>query len=217
MLRLLALVGQFNELERDLVAEWSELRLQLTLEQESRAGRASALLAPANPGRHGKIVTFAVDRRGHGIGAEGVRRLLGRLDDERIEGTLELRNVQKAPPEELRRKETLRAQWEQRLSTVPPDWSDIYAQVQLDSTDYVERGALLLAPINPARFGGPAALRFRSAHHFGYGVSPEMAGRCFERCDEEGITGDVEILYVLSDTHPEATQGPVWLLGGRTV
>jgi hypothetical protein len=27
----------------------------------------------------------------------------------------------------------------------------------------------------------------------------------------------VEILYVLSDTNPEATQGPVWLLGGRTV
>ena len=44
-----------------------------------------------------------------------------------------------------------------------------------------------------------------------------MAGRCFERCDDEGITGAVEILYVLSNTHPEATQGPVWLLGGRTV
>jgi len=125
--------------------------------------------------------------------------------------------VEKAPPEELRRKETLRAQWEHRLTAVPSDWSDIYAQVRLDSTDYVERGALLLAPINPARYGGPTALRFRSAHHFGYGVSPEMAARCFERCDEEGITGDVEILYVLSDTHPEATQGPVWLLGGRTV
>jgi hypothetical protein len=217
MLRLLGLVEQFNGLEHDLVDEWSELRLQLTLEQESRAGRAAALLAPANPGRHGKIVTFVVDRRGPGIGAEAARRLLRRLDDERIEGTLELRNVQKAAPEELPKKEPLRAQWERRLSTVPPDWSDIYAQVQLDSTDYVERGALLLAPINPARFGGPAALRFRSAHHFGYGVSPEMAARCFERCDEEGITGDVEILYVLSDTHPEATQGPVWLLGGRTV
>jgi hypothetical protein len=44
-----------------------------------------------------------------------------------------------------------------------------------------------------------------------------MAARCFERCDEEGITGEVEILYVLSDTNPESTQGPVWLLGGRTV
>jgi hypothetical protein len=217
MLRLLRLVGQFNELERDLVDEWAELRLQLTVDEEARAERAAALLAPANPGRHGRIVRFAIDRRGAGIGPEAVRRLLKRLDDEGIAGTLELQSLRKAPPEEPLRKETLRAQWERRLTGVPSDWSDIYAQVRLDSTDYLERGALLLAPINPTRFGAPAALRFRSAHHFGYGVSPGMAARCFARCDEEGITGEVEILYVLSDTHPEATQGPVWLLGGRTV
>jgi hypothetical protein len=217
MLRLLPLVGQFNELERDLVDEWAELRLQLTLEEEARAERAAALLAPANPGRHARIIRFAVDRRGPGIGPESLRRLLKRLDDDGIEGTLELQSVQKAVPEELRRKETLRDQWERGLTRIPSDWSDIYAQVRLDSTDYLERGALLLAPINPARFGGAAALRFRSAHHFGYGVSPGMAARCFARCDEEGITGEVEILYVLSDTNPEATQGPVWLLGGRTV
>jgi hypothetical protein len=217
MLRLLRLVEQYNELERDLVDEWVELRLQLTVEDESRAERTAALLAPANPGRHAKIIRFAVDRRGPGIGTEAVRRLLKRLDDERIEGTLELRSIQKAPPEELRGKETLRAQWELRLTAMPADWSDIYAEVRLDSTDYLERGALLLAPMNPARFGGPAALRFRSAHHFGYGVSPDMAARCLERCDEEGITGAVAILYVLSDTHPVETQGPVWLLGGRTV
>jgi hypothetical protein len=217
MLRLLPLVGQFNELERDLVDEWAELRLQLTLEEEARAERAAALLAPANPGRHARIIRFAVDRRGPGIGPESLRRLLKRLDDDGIEGTLELQSVQKAVPEELRRKETLRDQWERSLTGVPSDWSDIYAQVRLDSTDYLERGALLLAPINPARFGGPAALRFRSAQHFGYGVSPGMAARCFARCDEEGITGEVEILYVLSNTHPVATQGPVWLSGGRTV
>jgi hypothetical protein len=217
MLRLLRLVGQFNELERGLVDEWAELRLQLTVQEESHAERAAALLAPANPGRHGRVIRFVVDRRGPGVGPEALRRLLKRLDDERIEGTLALQSVLKAVPEELRRKETLRAQWERRLSGVPADWSDIYAEVRLDSTDYLERGALLLAPVNPARFGGPAALRFRSAHHFGYGVSPEMAARCFARCDEEGITGEVEILYVLSDTHPVATQGPVWLLGGRTV
>jgi hypothetical protein len=217
MLRLLRLVEQYNELERDLVDEWAELRLQLTVDDESRAERTAALLAPANPGRYGRILRFAVDRRGAGIGAEALRRLLKRLDDERIEGTLELRSIQKAAPEEVRGKEPLRAQWELRLTAMPSDWSDIYAQVRLDSTDYLERGALLLAPINPAQFGGPAALRFRSAHHFGYGVSPEMAARCFERCDEEGITGDVDILYVLSDTDPVGTQGPVWLSGGRTV
>jgi hypothetical protein len=217
MLRLLRLVEQFNELERDLVDEWAELRLQLLVEEESQAERAAALLAPANPGRRGKIVRFAVDRRGLGVGPEAIRRLLRRLDEEGIDGTLELQSVQKAAPEELRTKETLRAQWDRRLAALPSDWSDIYAEARLDSTDYLERGALLLAPLNPARYGGPAALRFRSAHHFGYGVSPEMAARCFERCDEEGITGEVEILYVLSDTHPVATQGPVWLLGGRVV
>ena len=217
MLRLLRLVEQFNELERGLVDEWAELRFQLTVDDESRAERTAALLAPANPGRRGRVIHFESERRGPGIVPEAIRRLLKRLDDEGIPGTLELRSVVKTPPEELRRKATLRAQWERRLTTVPSDWSDIYAEVRLDSTDYLERGALLLAPVNPVRFGGPAALRFRSAHHFGYGVSPEMAARCFERCDEEGITGDVEIIYVLSDTHPVGTQGPVWLLGGRTV
>ena len=212
MLRLLRLVEQLSELERGLVDEWAELRFQLTVDDEPRAERAAALLAPANPGRLG-----TVDRRGPGIAPEALRRLLKRLDDEGITGTLALKGVQKAPPEELRTKETLRAQWDLRLAAVPPDWSDIYAQVRLDSTDYLERGALLLAPANPARYGGPADLRFRSAQHFGYGVSPGMAARCFERCDEEGITGEVEILYVLSDTNPVATQGPVWLLGGRTV
>src|SRR3989440_13018128 len=99
MLRPLRLVEQYNELERDLVDEWAELRLQLTVDDESRAERTTALLAPANPGRHGRIIRLAVDRGGPGIGAEALRRLLKRLDDERIEGTLELRSIQKAPPE----------------------------------------------------------------------------------------------------------------------
>ena len=217
MLRLLRLVEQFNELEQGLAEEWAELRLQLTVADESRRERAAALLAPANPGLYGATLRFAVDRGGSGVAPEAVRRLLKRLDVERITGSLELRSVQKASPVELHEKETLRTQWERRLAAAPTDWSDIYAEVRLDSTDYVERGALLLAPINPARFGEPASLRFRSAHHFGYGVSAEMAARCFERCDDEGITGEVEILYVLSDTQPVATQGPVWKLGGRTI
>jgi len=44
-----------------------------------------------------------------------------------------------------------------------------------------------------------------------------MAARCLQRCDEEGITGEVEILRALSDTDPVGTQGPVWLVGGRSV
>lgn len=217
MLRLVRLVDQFNESERELVDDWAELGFQLTVYDDARGERAAALLAPANPGRLGNRIRFAIDRRGPGIGPEAVRRLLKRLDDERIGGELELIRAQKAPPAELRKKETLRGQWERALATLPPDWSDVYGEVRLDSTDYVERAALLLAPVNPARFGGRASLRFRSAHHFGYGASPEMTGRCLERCDGEGFTGEVAILHALSDTHPVGTQGPVWLLGGRTV
>ena len=217
MLRLVRLVDQFNELVRGSVDEWSELRLELTVDDQARVERATALLSPANPGRLGRQIRFATDRTGRGIGPEAARRLLKRLDDEGIAGELELVGVQKAPPEEIRRKETLREQWERQAAALPADWSDLYGEVRLDSTDYVERAALMMAPLNPAGFGDQPTLRFRCARQFGYGASPEMTVRCLERCDNEGITGQANVLHVLSDTQPVATQGPVWILGGRVV
>ena len=123
----------------------------------------------------------------------------------------------KTPPEERHLRTPLREQWEQQLALLPADWSDLYAQVTFDSSDYLEPAALALAPLNPSSFGSSPTFRFRCAHHFGYGVSPEMASRCFARCDEQGITGTVEVLHVLSDTQPVGTQGPVWFVGGRNV
>ena len=217
MLRPLRLVGQFSEIERALPRDWGEARLVLDVADDARCDRAAALLGPANPGRRGKQIRFAVARRGAGIGFEAARRLLKRLDDEGIAGELQLVGVQETASQERRERASLRSQWDSALAALPADWSDLYAEVRFDSTDYVERAALLLAPVNPARFGAQNALRFRAAHHFGYGVSPEMAGRCFERCDHEGMTGTLEVLRVLSDTHPVGTQGPVWLVGGRSV
>jgi hypothetical protein len=89
--------------------------------------------------------------------------------------------------------------------------------VELLSSDYLERAALLLAPLNPARYGGKPGFRCRVARRFGYGASPEMTIRCFERLDEEGIRGRVAVLRALSDTRPLQTQGPVWYVGGRSV
>jgi hypothetical protein len=217
MLRPLNLVDSFNAIERQLPDGWAEATLTLTVADDARCDRAAELLAPANPGRHGKKIRVTIARRGGGVAPDGVRRLLRRLVMEHIDAELELVSMLETPRAELRRRESLRDQWEGALASLPSDWSDVYAEVRFDSTDYVERAALLLAPVNPSRYGGPAALRFRCAHHFGYGVSPEMAARCFERCDEEGITGEVEILRALSDTYPVATQGPVWLVGGRSV
>ncbi len=100
---------------------------------------------------------------------------------------------------------------------MPGDWSDLYGEVELDSSDYLDRAALLLAPVNPARDGNRVAFRFRAARRFGYGVSPEMARRCLERLDAEGTRGTVRVLRALSDTRPVQTQGPVWYVGGKSV
>jgi hypothetical protein len=217
MLGLVTLVGRFNEIESELPGDWAEATLVLVVPDAGRCGRAAALLGPTNPGRLGSRIRFTTTRHGGGVGPEGVRRLLRRLDQEGIRGVLELVTAREETRADLRRHESLHDQWKRLLDGLPSDWSDLYAEVRFTSTDFIERAALLLAPLNPARYGGPYALRFRCAHHFGYGAAPEMATRCLRRCDEEGITGEVEILRALSDTNPVGTQGPVWLVDGRAV
>jgi hypothetical protein len=215
------LASDFSRIERGLPDNWAEAQLVLAVRDAGRSERAAALLGPANPGRRGNRIQFMVSRRGTGLTPDAVRRLLRRLDKEGIAGRVELVRATEVPKAELkavlRARPSLQEQWERALATLPPDWSDLYAEVQLDSTDYLERAALMLAPANPLRDGGATGLRFRCARTFGYGVSPQMAARCLERCDEERITGVVTILRALSDTYPVATQGPVWYVGGRSV
>lgn len=217
MLRSVRLVEQFNAIERDLPDGWAAARLRLDIADDGRCDRAAALLGPANPGRRGPHIRFTAARRGAGTGPEAVRRLLRRLDQEGIAGDLALVGADEAPAEVVRKRSRLSGAWADALAALPPDWSDLYAEVRLDSTDFLERAALLLSPLNPARYGGQTGFRFRCARRFGYGTAPQVVARYLERCDEEGITGEIEILHVLSDTVPVATQGPVWHVGGRTV
>ena len=107
--------------------------------------------------------------------------------------------------------------WDEALSELPPDWSDLLCELELDSSDHLPRAALLGAPMNPTRVVDANALRFRCSGKQGYGVSPGMARRCFERMDAEGITGRITIQQVLSDTENAVTQGPIWRLAGRSV
>jgi hypothetical protein len=100
---------------------------------------------------------------------------------------------------------------------LPADWSDLFAEFELASSDFLAGAALHLAPINPRRDGTRLALQFRSARRFGYGAAPQMVRRCLERCDAAGIHGRVRFLRALSDTRPVQTQGPVWQLDGRTI
>ena len=214
------LVRQWGEIERDLPDDWSEARLSLRVADADRAERAAAVLGPLSPGRSGDRIRFFCARGGGGAGPEAVRRALRRLDDERIGGELELVGSAEAARERDASgaaAPTLTASWDTAVNSLPPDWSDLYVQADLRSSDHLERAALMLAPLNPARHDDRPSFRFRVARRFGYGGSAEMARRCFERCDAERITGRVEVLRAVSSSDHVATQGPVWYVGGRSV
>jgi hypothetical protein len=213
----MSLAADWDELQQSLAESWGTANLRLTVPEEGQCERAAALLGPANPGRRGNVIRFYAARRGEGHSPEIIRRLLERLDTEGIPGELDLVGAVEAAaaPEVVRPR--LVAAWDEAVAGLPPDWSDLYAELELESSDWLERAALLLAPVNPARYGEAPGFRFRVAKRFGYGASPDMTRRCLERVDAEELRGEIRILRVLSDTHPVATQGPVWYVEGRSV
>ncbi len=209
---------QWREIERSLPEGWSDARLALTVADEREAERAAALLGPANPGRSSNRIRFYTTQRGAGTAPEAIARLLRRIDEEGIRGELELVSSGKPEPIPVETsRSTLAESWDAAVASLPEDWSDVYAEIELSSTDYLEPAALALAPVNPARYAGKPGFRFRCARRFGYGASPGMVRRCLERLDERGIRGEVRILRALSDTKTVGTQGPVWYVGGRSV
>jgi hypothetical protein len=217
MLPAVTLAAQWREAESRLRDDTADARLLLTVDDESKAPRASALLGPAMPGRRGREIRFSYATGGEGIAPSALERLLARLDEEGIGGQLELvaAGGRIEPPAPQRA--TLAAAWDALAETLPPDWSDLYGEIELASTDYLDRAALLLSPLNPARYGDAPGFRFRVSRRFGYGTSNGMARRSLERLDGDGITGEIRVLYVLCDTDPVGTQGPVFRLEGRAV
>jgi hypothetical protein len=221
----MALADRADEIIRGLPRDWERARLDLTLEEPEDADRAALILAPATPGRSAGGFTLHVHDGASGLAPtpEVARRVLARLDEAGIRGRLRLAEHERpapqlqAPAPVAADGATLASSWDGLVRRLPPDWSDLYGEIELDSTDYLERGALLLAPINPARAGGPASFRFRAANRRGYGVASVMARRAFERLDDEGLTGRIRILRVLSDTNAPFSQGPVWREDGRAV
>jgi len=210
MLGLVRVADQFRELEAQLPADWADVRLALVVDDPAQGERAAALLGPLGPTRFGSRVQVTVPRRGGAV--ERLRRLLVRIDRDRIRGRLEVVTSSSSvaevgdapiswPP--------LEEAWLAAAAALPEDWSDVYAEVELASSDFLAPGALQLAPLNPSRPDRGLSLKFRVARSYGYGASPEMARRCLARLDEEGINGRLAILWALSDTKAVATQGPV--------
>ena len=213
----MALVDQWNEIETGLDPNWQEVSLTLAVADETRLSRAAALLGPAGPGRHGAALRFSAHRTGDGVGPEAVRRLLDRIDDEEIDGMLSAGTVAVAEASSVEPAPSLASAWDATLAALPADWTDLLVELELTSSDHLEPGALLIAPLNPLRRAGKPGFRFRVARSFGYGASPGMARRCLERLDDAEFAGDLRIVEAMSASHPVGTQGPVWYLAGKAV
>ena len=218
----MALVNDWQAAEAALPARWGEARVQLALEQADDEERTLALLAPLQPLRSGRAtVSLRIVRGGGGPSPAGLARALARLDAERLHARLSVNGVvDQAPPAApaaAASAPSLPDSWDAALAVLPADWTDLLGEIELDSSDYLEPGALELAPLNPRRVGDSLRLQFRSASSFGYGASPGMVRRCLERCDAAGMRGRVSVLRVLSDTRPVGTQGPVWQIDGQMV
>jgi hypothetical protein len=216
-------VEQWRAIEDSLGGAWEDVDLAFTVEDRAAVDGASAVLGPLGPGRSGNVLRMHVSSRGGG--PEKLRNLLERLDRKRLWGTLELVGATvPAPPDAGERTaepavptRSLVAAWDAAVAELPPGWSDLLCELELESTDLLPRAALLGAPLNPTRVPGATALRFRVSNGSGYGASAGMARRCLERMDAEGIRGHVRVLEVLSDAETVATQGPVWRIAGRAV
>jgi hypothetical protein len=205
------------------------------VDEPEEADRAALILGPAAPGRTANrfVLNVYAGRERLGTSPDVARRVLARLDREGIRGRLRVvatdgdQPAEAAPEEyaptvdgraEAEAPRSLAASWQALVNTLPPDWSHCYAEIVLDSSDFLERAALLLAPANPLRPDArPTILRFRAARVVGYGISAGMARRCFERLDAEAITGRVAVLRVVSEDRPVGTQGPVWRIGGQSL
>jgi hypothetical protein len=210
------LEDQWKEIETALPQGWSSARLSLSVSEETDADRVALILASLTPGRTGHSFRLEVrpDRTPQAI--------FRRLDRDGVRGRVDLVGTDAGPTEvpavaPRHAHAALTRQWDELNADLPPDWSEIYAEIELSSSDFLSRAALLLAPVNPARYGAPSVLRFRAASRAGYGTAPEMARRCMQRLDAERITGTLRALRVLSHTAHAFTQGPVWRVGGRSV
>ncbi|HEY2183195.1 MAG TPA: hypothetical protein VGH18_03410 [Gaiellaceae bacterium] len=210
------LVDRWNHVERALDPRWTEVTLSLAIKDDAARSRAAALLGPAGPGIGSKEIRFTVSTKGTGIGPEAARRLLRLIDQERIVGRLELVETVGLRPDPEQSTRSLAGAWREALHVLPSDWSDLVAEIELDSSADVDRAAVLCAPINPMQIPlGRPGFRFRCASRSGYGASSGMVGRCLARLDEAEITGRVRITRVLSDVHPVGTQGATFAVGRR--
>lgn len=209
------LTQRLTEIEATLPADWETVSLRLTAEEPSALERVAQVLGPMNVGLVKSELAVTLRRAGGAAGLEAARRLFGLLDEERIACRVWVGDVTERDAVEPSPPPSVAAGWDDAIGPLPEDWSDLLCELEIESSTLLPRAALLCAPLNPTRDRGKVGFTFRCARRAGYGASPGMVRRCFERLDAEGIAGRVAVLRVLADTGLVGTQGPVWRVGGR--
>ena len=135
----------------ELRDEWGEARIRVTLEEPERTDRAAQLLGPLQPFRAGPAeLSFRV------VGNSGeVRRLLERLDAERIHGSArgDLVGSSRRARAGAAGADLARILAGRARRRCPPDWSDLLAEVELTSSDWIDRASVNMVPLNPRRDG----------------------------------------------------------------
>lgn len=212
------LTERFDQLIESLPTGWTQAVVQVAVADPADADRAAATLGPLAPGRSGATFTVRVPRSGSGGPAvDAVRRILDRLETQGIDTRLGI-DAGVTAVQVAEEHHPLAESWDGLVGELPPDWSDLYLELELASSSDVEHGAMLLGPVNPLLVEGRRpAFRFRAARRFGYGAAPAIVRRALERLDDEAIGGRLEPLRVMSETAPLLTQGPVWRDHGRAV
>ena len=226
------LVDQWHSIEDSLPAGWEDVRLTLTTEQPGDLARAAQVLGSINVGKVGSALVFHVRRAGSAQAPQAARRLFQLLDEDRTWCHLEASDVEPAASSAegvaadehatdqaatSARRGSVAKSWDDALAPLPSDWTDLLCELEIESSAFLDRAALLCAPLNPTRDATRLAFAFRCSGRSGYGASAGMVRRCFERLDADGVGGSTRVLRVLSDTDNVDTQGPVWLVGGKTL
>src|SRR5262249_33274733 len=154
---------QWARIEEGLPSDWTEARLAFT--PEGPMGDAAAVLGPLQPGRIGGDLRFGVARGGGGAGRArqrfpppGRKRSWGALE---VVDLVEAAPVAETPATAPVLTQTLVEQWDATIADLPPGWSDLLCELELESSDHLPRAALLGAPLNPTRNTAAIALRFR--------------------------------------------------------
>jgi hypothetical protein len=125
----MALADRVDEMLRGLPRGWERARIELSVEEEDEADRASLILAPATPGRSGSTFTVYVHNGTQRLAPtpELVRRVVARLDTEGIRGRVRLaghEDTTETPvqPESPVERGPLAGSWDALVRRLPPDY-----------------------------------------------------------------------------------------------